>query len=72
MLDYLIQIVEQGRHAAAVQVNTTLTVTYWLVGRAISINTLQNGRAEYGKRIVDSVSTTIDDPFRRWLRPDPT
>jgi len=63
LLDYLIDIVERGRHVAAVQVNTTLTMTYWLVGRAISVNTLRNSRADYGQRIVGSLSQQLTTRF---------
>src|SRR3954452_6626151 len=63
LLGYLIDIVERGRHVAAVQVNTTLTMTYWLVGRAISVNTLRDGRADYGQRIVGSLSQQLTTRF---------
>lgn len=56
LLRYVVGIIEEGQRVAAVQVNTTLTTTYWLVGRAISVNTLRNGRAEYGKQIDGSLS----------------
>lgn len=52
LLDYLVQIVEEGRRAAAMRVNAALTMTYWLVGRAILVDTLRNSRAEYGQQIV--------------------
>ena len=39
LLGYLVHIVEEGRRVAAVQVNATLTVTYWLVGRGPSPST---------------------------------
>lgn len=63
LLGYLIHIVEEGRRVAAVQVNATLTVTYWLVGRAISVNTLRDGRAEYGRAILASVGQELGERF---------
>lgn len=63
LLKYLVGIIEEGQRVAAVQVNTTLTMTYWLVGRAISVNTLRNGRAEYGKQIVGSLSHELTARF---------
>lgn len=60
---YLVDLVEAGRHVAAAQVNTTLTMTYWLVGRAISIHSLRNGRGDYGKEIVASVGHKLSARF---------
>ena len=63
LLGYLVAIVEEGRRVAAVQVNATLTTTYWLVGRAISVNTLRDGRAEYGQQILASVGQELSSRF---------
>lgn len=63
LLGYLVHIVEEGRRVAAVQVNATLTVTYWLVGRAISVNILRDGRAEYGRAILASVGQELGERF---------
>lgn len=63
LIGYLVGIVEEGRRAAAVRVNATLTMTYWLVGRAISVNTLRDGRAEYGKQILGSLSQELTARF---------
>lgn len=63
LLAYLVNLVEQGRRVAAVQVNAALTMTYWLVGRAISINVLRSERAEYGKAIVASLGRKLTERF---------
>ena len=63
LLAYLIEVVERGRHVAAVQVNATLTMTYWHVGRAIAVNTLRDGRAEYGQQIVATLSHQLRARF---------
>lgn len=63
LLTYLVSLVEQGRRVAAVQVNAALTMTYWLVGRAISIHVLRRGRAEYGKAIVASLGHKLTERF---------
>ncbi|MCR1785392.1 DUF1016 family protein [Nocardioides carbamazepini] len=65
LLDYLVQIVEEGRHTAAMRVNAALTMTYWLVGRAILVNTLRNSRAEYGQQIVATLSHQLKARFGR-------
>lgn len=63
LIGYLVGIVEEGRRVAAVRVNATLTMTYWLVGRAISVNTLRNGRAEYGREILATLSPELGSRF---------
>lgn len=63
LVAYLVNLVENGRRIAAVQVNTTLTMTYWLVGRAISIHSLRDGRADYGKEVVASVGHQLAARF---------
>ena len=62
-LGYLVNLVEQGRRVAAVQVNAALTLTYWLVGRAILVNTLRNGRADYGREILASLGQELGARF---------
>jgi predicted nuclease of restriction endonuclease-like (RecB) superfamily len=63
LLDYVVGIIERGRRVAAVQVNSTLTMTYWLVGRAIAVNTLRNSRADYGQQIVATLSHQLKARF---------
>ncbi|HEY7042932.1 MAG TPA: PDDEXK nuclease domain-containing protein [Nocardioidaceae bacterium] len=63
LLDYLVGIVEHGRRVASVQVNSTLTITYWLVGRAISINALSSRRADYGREILGTLSQELGARF---------
>ena len=64
-IDYLVQLVEAGRRAAAVQVNAALTMTHWLMGRAMSLNVLRDQRADYGKQIVATVSRQLAARFGR-------
>lgn len=63
LLGYLVEIIEEGRRVAAVQVNATLTKTYWLIGRAIAVNTLRDGRADYGKQILGTLSQELSTRF---------
>ena len=53
----LSQIIEQGRNEVARQVNSTLTLVYWQVGKKINEHVLNNQRAEYAGEIVSTVST---------------
>lgn len=63
LLDYVVGVVEHGRGVAAAQVNATLTVTYWHVGRAISVHELRNGRGEYGRAILATLSQELAPRF---------
>ncbi|MEA2042825.1 MAG: PDDEXK nuclease domain-containing protein [Bacteroidota bacterium] len=53
------KIIEQGKQKVTAQVNSTLTLTYWHIGKSINQNVLQNQRAEYGKQIVKSLSEEL-------------
>ncbi|WP_168928761.1 PDDEXK nuclease domain-containing protein [Sinomonas albida] len=63
LLAYVVDLVERGRRVAAVQVNAALTLTNWLVGRAISVHSLRDGRAEYGQRILATLSQELSARF---------
>ena len=59
----LVQIIEQGKKQVAVQVNSTVVLTYWQVGKSINEHILNNERAEYGKEIVSTVSTQLAEKY---------
>jgi len=61
----LAAIIEQGKKQLAVQVNTTITFTYWHVGKKINGHILKNERAEYGKQIVPTLSMQLVEQFGR-------
>lgn len=65
LFTYLVDLVERGRRAASAQANATLTMTYWLIGRAISVNVLRQQRAGYGKQIVATLSRQLTARFGR-------
>ncbi len=47
----LAKIIEQGKKQVAVQVNSTLTITYWQVGKRINEDVLQNQRADMENKL---------------------
>ena len=59
----LVQIIEQGKKQVAVQVNSTVVLTYWQIGKTINEHILNRERAEYSKEIVLSVSTQLVEQF---------
>ena len=61
----LSEIIEQSKKQLAVQVNSTLTITYWQIGKRINDDVLQNQRAEYGKQLLTPVATQLANKFGR-------
>jgi len=57
----LSQIIEQGKNEVARQVNSTLTLVYWQVGKKINEHILDNQRGAYGKQIVFTVSRQLEN-----------
>ena len=65
LLAYLGDLIEQARQVAASQVNATLTMRNWLIGRAINTNILHHSRADYGKQIVASLTRQLSARYGR-------
>lgn len=59
LLDDLRHMIDQTRAFIASTVNTSLTMSYWHVGDRIRKETLQEGRAEYGREIVVTLSRQL-------------
>ncbi|MCL2594599.1 MAG: DUF1016 N-terminal domain-containing protein, partial [Promicromonosporaceae bacterium] len=58
-------LIDEGRAAAATQVNVARTLTYWRVGREIGTEILGGDRAEYGAQIVATLSRDLTTRFGR-------
>lgn len=63
LLDEIKQLIEQSRQKVAVEVNSTISILYWQVGKRINYEILQNKRAEYGKQIVQSLSYQLKGEY---------
>jgi predicted nuclease of restriction endonuclease-like (RecB) superfamily len=59
----LAQIIEHGKSQLTKQVNSTLTHTYWHIGKKINEHILENKRAEYAQEIVSTLSTQLVEKF---------
>ncbi len=59
LLNELRQIIDNGKQQVVTQINSTVSLTYWHVGKRINVDVLQNQRAEYGKQIVATVSAQL-------------
>jgi predicted nuclease of restriction endonuclease-like (RecB) superfamily len=63
LFDDLANLIEHSHQQLAVVANSTLTLLFWQVGQRINTHILQNRRAEYGKQIVPTVSTQLQERF---------
>lgn len=59
------EMIVQAREGVARAVDSGLVTLYWQVGRRIRTDLLKEERAEYGERIVYSLSTQLVDEFGR-------
>ena len=57
------QLISEARSTLVKQVNQTLTITYWQIGKRISIDILDSNRAEYGKQVLRQLSQQLSDEF---------
>lgn len=56
-------LIEHSRIQVALTVNREITILYWRVGQAISRELLQEQRAEYGERVISSLSTQLTQAY---------
>lgn len=61
----LTRIIEQGRKEVSRQINSTISLVYWQVGKKINEYILNNQRAGYGKQIVVSVARQLENQYGR-------
>ncbi|WP_264525152.1 PDDEXK nuclease domain-containing protein [Flavobacterium sp. N502536] len=59
LLDSIIGLIDQSRHFVAKTVNQELTLLYWKIGKTINEEILKNDRADYGKKIIPSLSEAL-------------
>ena len=59
----LCTIVETTKRKTAVAVNSGIVFMYWNIGHRINTEVLGNKRAEYGKQIVSTLSTQLNEHF---------
>ncbi len=59
IINDIVSIIERTKHQIAVQANSSLTLMFWQIGERIRREILQNKRAEYGKKIVVTLSREL-------------
>lgn len=63
LLNSIIGLIDQTRHAVAKTVNQELTLLYWHIGKTINDDILKNDRADYGKKLVKNLSEDLSDRY---------
>ena len=57
------QLISSAKAKVALQLNQTLTITYWQIGKQIQKQVLDNQRAEYGKQTIRQLSQHLTKEF---------
>ena len=65
LFNELSQLIEQSKQQVAIQANSAVTILFWQVGNRINQDILQNKRAEYGKQIVSTLSSQLENKYGR-------
>jgi len=60
LLNDVRQLIEQARSHVAATANSVLALLYWRIGRRVHVDVLNSSRAEYGQRIVATVSQQLE------------
>ena len=63
ILQGIVQIVEQARTHVAIYVNQELTMMYWHIGKYILQEINYQDKAEYGKKIVATLSQLLSSRY---------
>jgi predicted nuclease of restriction endonuclease-like (RecB) superfamily len=59
----IVQMIQEGRHRVASEVNSTVVLLYWSIGKRINDEVLAAKRAEYGDQIIDNVAKQLTLQF---------
>jgi hypothetical protein len=65
LLNEITVLIEQSKMLVVAQVNSTLTLLFWRVGKRINEFVLEHKRAEYGKQIVVTLSRQLEERYGR-------
>ena len=63
LLESIIGLIDQTRHIVAKTVNQELTLLYWNIGKTINDEILKNDRADYGKKLIPTLSLALTDKY---------
>lgn len=57
------QLIDDAKRNVAVQVNSTMTMLYWHIGRTINEHILGGERADYGKKVIINLSRRLQQEY---------
>lgn len=63
LLNSIVGLIDQTRHIVAKTVNQELTLLYWNIGKTINDDILKNDRADYGKKLIPTLSLALTDKY---------
>jgi predicted nuclease of restriction endonuclease-like (RecB) superfamily len=63
LLNSIIGLIDLTRHVVAKTVNQELTLLYWNIGKTINDEILKNDRADYGKKLIPTLSLALTDKY---------
>ena len=63
LFDDIVQMIQQGQQRVAVEVNSTIVLLYWSIGKRINDELLRDERGEYGDKIIERVSKYLSLKF---------
>ena len=63
LLKEISALVRQSKNRVAATVNTELTLLYWQIGVHIKQSLLNDARAEYGKKVIETLSINLTSEF---------
>jgi hypothetical protein len=63
LFEHVAQIIESRKSRAGAYANREVTLMYWEVGRYINSIVLDNERAEYGKKILATLSQRLTKKY---------
>ena len=63
LFENILDLIEKSRTRVALTVNREITLLYWQIGKEINARILKNERAEYGERIVSTLSEKLTASF---------
>ena len=63
VFDEIKSLIEDSRQQIAINVNTTMTMLYWQIGKRINQEILKDQRAEYGKQIIATLAKQLTTEY---------
>lgn len=63
LMNDIIHLIQQGQQRVATEVNATIVLLYWSIGKRINDELLEDKRGEYGDKIIESVSQQLSLDF---------